>query len=89
MTKTADATFVALANCAPGDFPASICTKIAAHIKGVTSERTVMIACRWSVTGAGSKSRHISWRLGETGSAGFPVVPNRSVNTKVPTFPSS
>jgi hypothetical protein len=34
---------------APGDFPASICAKIAAHMNGFTSERTVMIACRWSV----------------------------------------
>jgi hypothetical protein len=46
MTKTASATFVALAIFAPSDLPVSICAKIAAHMKGFTSERTVIIACR-------------------------------------------
>src|SRR5271170_8148616 len=93
MTKTASATFVALPICAPGGFPASICVNIAAHMKGFTSERTVMIACRWPVTGGGLKDKRLkqdnSWRRGNTWAADFPDVPDPTVPTKVPTYPSS
>ena len=73
--RPASATLVELPSCATSDFSPSTCTKIAAHVKGFTSGRTVMIACRWPVNEwwskkvGGPRIRAASWQ--NPGPAGF------------------